>query len=416
VVLLSERSGRDEAVRAARQLASTYAATVVTPALTDGVLELEPGARVAFEQEVAPRLVGSPMSRIKIWRADGTVVYSDEPRLVGQQFALDEADLEVLVNGGAEAEISEVSRAENVFEHADATVLEVYEQLTTPSGQHALFEVYMPYSAVQAEGRAIWWAFAPVVIAALAFLWLVQLPSAWSMARQIRAGQADRERLLRRALDASDAERRRIATELHNGAVQTMAGVSYALGAVDQELPDQTPPQVRDRLDEASAATRASIRELRALLVDIYPPRLRQAGLESALSDLVSPLQSRGVATDLTVSLPDRPPADIEAVLYRTAQEALRNVSDHAGAERVSVELVGDHASWRLVVIDDGCGIDPSREALLATDAPLDPDGHHLGLRLLGELAADVDGELHVRTAIEGGTRVDLLIPVGVTT
>jgi signal transduction histidine kinase len=413
VVLLIDHRGRDEAIRDARRLTDTYAHSVVGPALTDGVLAQDPAALAAFVREVTPRLEGSVLTRTKIWRADGTVVYSDEPRLVGMSFELDDDSRDVLENGGAEAEIGDTNNPENLFERSDETVLEVYQQVSTPSGQHALFEVYLPYASVQDSGREVWLTFAPVAVLALALLWLLQLPSAWSMARQIRAGQATRERLLRRALDASDAERRRIATELHNGVVQTMAGVSYSLGAAGQHLPPDTPEAATRLLDEASEDTRASIRELRVLLVEIYPPRLREAGLESVLGDLLAPLEIRGIDGELRVSLPERPSAEVELILYRTAQEALRNVIDHAEAHHVVVDLSADSRGWVLSVVDDGRGIDPAVAAALRVGSGPSADGHHLGLRLLGELAADVDGALTVATEPGAGTRVELRIPAG---
>ena len=411
VVVLLDHRGHDEAVRDARQLTETYARTVIEPAFTDGVLAQEPLALQAFIAEVQPRLRGGVLIRTKVWRADGTVVYSDEPRLIGMNFELDEESREVLENGGAEAEVGDTNHTENLFERTDTTVLEVYRQVRTPSGQTALFEAYLPYSAVQQSGREIWLTFAPVAVLALAMLWVLQLPSAWSMARQIRSGQAERERLLRRALDASDAERRRIATELHNGVVQTMAGVSYALGAAGQYLPKDTPGEAHQLLEEAAEDTRASIRELRVLLVEIYPPRLREAGLESVLRDLMTPLEMRGIVAHLEVCLPVRPPAEVELVLYRTAQEALRNVLDHAEARNVTIHLTAGADGWDLCVVDDGRGIGPEVvDSLQAAPGP-SSDGHHLGLRLLAELAADVDGTLSVTRDSGGGTRMCLRIP-----
>jgi signal transduction histidine kinase len=411
VVLILERRGRDEAIRAARQLTETYALTVIEPALTDGVLAQDSSALAAFTSEVGARFEGSLLIRTKVWRADGTVVYSDEPRLIGMPFELDEEAREVLENGGAEAEIGDTNHSENIFERTDPDILEVYRQVQTPSGQKALFEVYLPFAAVQRSGREIWFTFAPIAILALALLWLLQLPSAWSMARQIRSGQVERERLLRRALDASDAERRRIATELHNGVVQTMAGVSYSLGAAATYLPADTPGEARQLLAEASEDTRASIRELRVLLVEIYPPRLREAGLESVLQDLLTPLEMRGITGHLAVSLPERPPAEVELILYRTAQEALRNVLDHAEAQHVAICLDAGPRGWALAVVDDGRGIDPCVAEGLRSSSEPSADGHHLGLRLLAELAADVDGELAVTPEVGAGTRVELRIP-----
>jgi signal transduction histidine kinase len=235
------------------------------------------------------------------------------------------------------------------------------------------------------------------------------------MARQIREAQDDRERLLRRALQASDAERRRIASDLHNGVVQTMAGTVYTLGGVERLLPGDTPDEARTLLDDASAATRSSIRELRSLLVDIYPARLAEVGLEAAVKDLASPLQAREVDVDVEVDLPEEPPEDVAALIYRTAQEALHNVRDHSGAKHVEVRLDGSGAGWQLTVDDDGRGLDAEAQALLAPGAAPTDSGEHMGLRLLREIAEDEGGTLTVGASPLGGASVGLMIPGGGT-
>jgi two-component system, NarL family, sensor kinase len=411
VIVLLQDSSRAEAIRDARSLTVTYARAVVEPELTDALLDLDPAAREAFAGAVAPRLKDDRVTRVKVWRSDGTIVYSDEPRLIGRHFDLEEEALEVLEKGGALAEIGATDGPENVFDQTgDDVVLEVYTRVQTPSGQSALFEEYVPYSAVKEQGSAIWWAFAPIVVAALALLWLVQLPVAYSMARKIRNAQNERERLLQRALNASDAERRRIATDLHNGVVQTMAGAAYSLGAVEMQLPEDTPREATDLLADASTATRSSLRELRSLLVDIYPARLRDVGIDAALHDLVAPLQARDIDARVDVELPGRPPAEVEALLYRTAQEALHNVRDHAQAQHVEVRLVGDADGWRLTVDDDGRGLDDDARRWIDAPEPPDTTGEHMGLRLLRELASDADGVLTVEASPLGGVRIGLVM------
>ena len=87
----------------------------------------------------------------------------------------------------------------------------------------------------------------------------------------------------------------------------------------------------------AREQARQSVRALRSLLVEIYPPSLRQAGLASALSDLVAPVAARGVETRVDVPEDlDLDPED-EALLFRVAQESVRNAVAHAGAHRLTV-------------------------------------------------------------------------------
>ncbi len=413
VVLILQNSSRQEAERGAVRLAEAYARSVVEPALTDDVLAQKPDALVEFTMEMDDRLTDPSITRTKGWRADGTVIYSNEPKLDGTNFELEESVFDLLETGGSVAEIDEASGPENVLDPFSGSVLEVYTRVSTPTDQHALFEIYLPYDAVQEAGSSIWWAFAPVVLGALLFLWLVQLPNAWGMARQIRVGQEDRERLLRRALQAQDAERRRIASDLHNGVVQTMAGTVFTLGGVEKLLPSDTPAEARGLLDDASTATRSSIRELRSLLVDIYPARLSQVGLEAAVKDLAAPLQAREVDVEVEVDLPEEPPETVAALIYRTAQEALHNVRDHSGAERVEMRLVAADGGWTLDVDDDGRGLDDAAHALLDPAAPPTETGEHMGLRLLRELAEDEGGELSIGPSALGGVRVGLIIGAG---
>src|SRR5207248_1277076 len=110
-----------------------------------------------------------------------------------------------------------------------------------------LFEAYFRYDAVTAGGRRSWNDFAPIMLVALIGLEALQIPLAWSMARRVRAGQQRQEVLLRRAIHASDAERRRIASDLHDGVVQDLASVSYSLASIDGKVDDDT----RETLHEA---------------------------------------------------------------------------------------------------------------------------------------------------------------------
>lgn len=135
------------------------------------------------------------------------------------------------------------------------------------------------------------------------------------------------------------------------------------------------------------------------MLVDIYPPDLHRAGLEAALRDLAAPLGARGI--EATVSVPEgtRLSPTLETLFYRTAQEALRNVSRHSGATRVDVHLAVNGELARLVVDDDGRGFDGEVE-----------EGH-LGLRLLADLAREAGGGLTVESASGRGTRIVVEAP-----
>ena len=157
------------------------------------------------------------------------------------------------------------------------------------------------------------------------------------MARRLQSGRREREELLENALEASAAERRRIASDLHDGVVQDLAGLSYSLSAGAERAADD--PPARDILRRGAAGVRASIRRLRSMIVEIHPPDLHAEGLEAALEDLAGPLRDAGVGVEVVVPEGLALEPRVEELLYRGAREALRNVADHAGAGRVRVEV-----------------------------------------------------------------------------
>ncbi len=169
--------------------------------------------------------------RVKIWNADGKILYSDEPRLIGEPYALGADELRSISSGAIDADVSDLSKPENRYERDSGKLLEVYLPIRTPSGETLLFEAYYRYSLVEHIGSRLWRSFAPIALGALLMLELVQIPFAWSLARRLRARLQERELLLHRALEASEVERRQIASDLHDGAVQDLAGVAYALSA-----------------------------------------------------------------------------------------------------------------------------------------------------------------------------------------
>ena len=328
-------------------------------------------------------------------------MYSDKNRLIGARYHLGSDDLEVLHHGGVDAGISDLSRPENRFERSQGDVLEVYLGVHALNGRPLLFETYQRFSSIASSGSSIWKAFAPAIIGALLILALLQLPLASSMARRLRRSHAEREALLKRAIDASDRERRRIAGDLHDGVVQSLSGTAFSLAAAAERSGGNGKGTAREALQRGAAQTRQSVGELRSLMIDIYPPSLREKGLHSALLDLTTSLEQRGIATELDLPAGLRLDADTEAVLYRVAQEAVRNAAAHAQPTLVTIAVEHGDGRVSLTVTDDGRGL---------PDEPSSASGH-FGMQLMRDLAMDADGELEIEPGPDGGTRVRLEVP-----
>ncbi|MCU1357818.1 MAG: two-component sensor histidine kinase [Acidimicrobiales bacterium] len=403
VSVASRRVGEREAIVDARSEALAKGQAVVQPAVTDALLKVDPDTAEALDKIVRKQVLSSSIVRVKIWRADGTILYSDEERLIGARYPLGAEEVEALRKDRVQAEVSDLQRPENRFERPAKKLLEVYLPIRTPDGTRVLFETYFRYDAVVSSGQEVWRAFAPLSLGSLVILELVQIPLAWGLARRLRRRQIERERLLDRAIGASAHERRRIAADLHDGVVQDLAGVSYALAAAARQ-PDGPSPEA---LDSAAASVRSSIEALRTLLVEIYPPDLAQEGLAPAIDDLLSRATAAGVETHVdTSTLAANLPRPVAELLYRTVQEALRNVVGHASATNATVSVGVDGSSAFAEVVDDGSGFDVE-----ATSASR-PDEGHVGLRGLRDLAGDVGGRLTIRSAPGAGTTIRMEVPI----
>jgi signal transduction histidine kinase len=400
---LVRRSATSEAVRDARVRTVTEGRAIVGPLLDDGILTGDPTALDRLDEAVR-RMLDRDLVRVKVWAGDGRILYSDEPRLIGARYDLGADDLHVLTAGGVEAAVSDLAKPENRFERRYGKLLEVYLDLHTTGGTPVLFETYFRYSAVTRYSTELWHSFLPALLGGLLLLYVVQLPLAWRMARRLEQGQAERERLLRRAIDSSDVERRRIAADLHDGVVQGLAGASYSLAAAADRAAQADLPDVAATVARAASDLRLWQRELRTLLVSIAPPTLHEEGLGPALSDLASVLNARGVATELDVADELDLGVGAEALVYRAAQEAVRNVTVHAAASRVRIAVSQVDGVVRLEVTDDGRGFDDEDRRRKAGEG-------HVGLSLLDGLVAEAGGTLHIDSAVGRGTTLRLEVP-----
>lgn len=401
----ARRTATQEAERDSLGVTEAAARNLIEPILSDALAAGDPGAIARLDDTVRSRVLGNAIVRVKLWSRDGVIVYSDEPRLIGQRYDLDEDDLKSFGNQEPEADISDLSRPENIYEKPYGKLLEVYFPLYTREGTPILFEAYLPYASVSERASEIWRSFLPTVFAGLITLEVLQLPLAWSLARRLRARQVEREQLLHRAVEASNRERRLIAGELHDGVVQDLVGQSYRLLAVADGLAGVAPGDSVAAIRQEAIETRTAIKSLRTLLVDLYPPNLRSEGLEPALADLAARLRSAGVLVNIAMLTDVRLSEEWERLLYRAAREALRNIERHSGARNVNICIEHQDGYVSLTIIDDGIGIAGENQVGQRQEG-------HLGLDLLGSLLRDAGGHLSVRAGETGGTRFEVRLPL----
>lgn len=207
--------------------------------------------------------------------------------------------------------------------------------------------------------------------------------------------EAERAASRHRALAAQEAERHRIAQELHDQVGQSLTVVLLGL----KQLESQSSPELAGELAEVRDSVRAGLDDVRRVARQLRPGVLDDLGLHSALAALATEFSAVGrhVRRRVAPGLPDLSP-EVELVLYRVAQEALTNVARHAEARQVEVSLgrLGDAVV--LEVVDDGVGIED-----------LEPGTGMEGMR---EQALLVGGRLDVVGGDGAGTTVRLVVPV----
>jgi len=228
---------------------------------------------------------------------------------------------------------------------------------------------------------------------------------ATSAASAIAATQALEDEKLRLSIASSERERTRWARELHDETLQELG----ALGLMQESaMRSEDPAKMRTALDRSSEQVERISDGLRGLIAELRPAALDQLGVEAALEALVERTRLRsGLTIDVDVDLDyeqgreaNRHPSALEATIYRTVQEALNNAVKHADAAnvRILVEERGDLI--RVLVEDDGRGFNPR--------------AGHEGFGLLGmrERISIAGGDLAIGTGSQGGTRLDVKLPV----
>jgi PAS domain S-box-containing protein len=220
--------------------------------------------------------------------------------------------------------------------------------------------------------------------------------------------ERDRRHLLGQLITAQEEERRRLAGDLHDDAIQSLTAARMHLSVLHHQLErlDGVPEGVAAALAHARDNLEQGLAAARTFLFDLRPPLLDSAGLEPALRQQLAKLAERtGCKTEVTWLLEERLDADLETVAFRVVQEALANVARHADATTVWVQAERDGSDVVLQVADDGVGFDPpaARERAAATG--------HLGLRSMAERIQTAGGSLEITSEPGGGTRVVLRLP-----
>ena len=209
-----------------------------------------------------------------------------------------------------------------------------------------------------------------------------------------------RRDLSRRILNAEEAERQRVARDLHDGVNQLLSAARYRLGSSSHRNPKSN----GESLQQARALLERAIAEVRLIVRNLRPSELDDLGLAAALRSLAQEFQTRyGISVHCRCDLSQRLPAEVEMTIYRIAQEALTNVIKHAQATRAAVSVGCFYNHAELTVNDNGRGLPkrlPSRQA------------SGWGLKNMKERAGLLGGTFSVTGTRGKGTAVSVILPL----
>jgi len=208
-----------------------------------------------------------------------------------------------------------------------------------------------------------------------------------------------------RIVEAQEAERARLAQEVHDGPAQALSNAIFQVEFIDRVF-ESDPPMARAELRFLRELLRRELGDVRSFIGSLRPPVLVELGLDGSIVDTVTTqaaLSGLHITTELTA------PADglgeaAQTVVLRVVQEALQNVRKHAGAANVVITTALEDGQWGLEVRDDGRGFD--------TGAVAARGRRNFGLQFMRERAELVGAQFEVRSRPEAGTVVRLAIPV----
>lgn len=399
------------------------------------VQELATGNTLSSKSQAALRdlrtneRIGKELVDIKVWRTDGTVVYSSQEQLIGQRFPL-EGNLRMALQGIVGAEFDELEAEENVLERRMSRhMLEIYAPIRE-TGSGRVIAVAEFYQLSDQLANELMWARgeSALVVGALSLFMLVALSGivrrgsrtittqqktlserVSELSRLLTQNDELRQRVAdanRRSAEHSEQFLRRVSAELHDGPVQLIGLVLLRLDGLCPRSKPPEPPLPNKDLEIVRGALKDALTEIRDLSHGLAMPELENVSYTGALDIAVSNHERRSgtvVETQYSEHLPASIPASIKTAAYRFVQEGLNNAFRHADGlgQRVETHWDGNHLT--VEVSDEGVGIQ---------NKPPVSAKNGLGLNGLRDRIEALGGTMAITSAPEAGTCLKAIFPL----
>ncbi|MCW0001165.1 sensor histidine kinase [Pararhizobium sp. YC-54] len=375
----------DAVTRNSAATTALYVDSVIAPLLPDmqTTQVLDDAATRALDETLGQGALGDRLLSFRLWRADGTVLYSNEENTVGQRFKLSE-ELRTAFTGKMVAQFKPFDATDGSDRMADKPLLEIYNPVLQPwSGQVVAVSEFheiandFQHSLSQARFHS-WLAVAAFTISFFVVLLAIVLRGSRTIESQRRSlrqridelsallsqNETLRGRLQRasqRATALNESHLRRIGADLHDGPAQLVAFASLRLDS-NALISPTTSTAAREReIAAIKASLDEAMDEIRTISGGLILPQIEAASLSEILERSVQVHKQRtGSIVELSISAPpDRLSPSARICIYRFVQEALNNAYRHGGGigQRVVQTMEGDRI--RIEVADSGPGFDP---------------------------------------------------------
>lgn len=223
------------------------------------------------------------------------------------------------------------------------------------------------------------------------------------LVEELAAREEQVRRLAGHMMQVEERERKRISSELHDEAGQSLLCIRLQLEMLEKSLPESC-RELRAGLEEARSLTERTIVEIRRFIGALSPAVLEQLGLAAALRQLATRLRRlHKMKVRLRLSIPEELPRELAAVVYRLVQECTNNIARHSSARRVNIFLGSADGGLRLRVEDDGVGFQ--------VEEALGKRGSY-GLAGMRERAALFGGTFRVESQPKRGTKILIELPI----
>lgn len=407
------------AVRNTASATALYVDSIIAPLTQElaSATSLGEGAKLALTETLQQGVLRGRLYSFKIWRPDGTVLFSSEPSLVGKHFAMTEG-LATALAGSVHAEFDDLEGEENQLEQdSGQPLLEIYSPIREPwsgdiIGVAEFYEIASDLRSDLAVARLQSWLVVGAVTAGmLALLFIIVARGSHLIDVQRRSldkqvielsRMLDLNRALRRRADTANQrtatlnERylRRISAELHDGPAQLLGFAALRLEAIAKGK-----AQGDDESLVSSSITEA-IQEIRDICRGLTLPELEMLSGDDVVRRAIQAHETHSRTRIISeVGRLDIRAQAAKICVYRFIQEALSNATRHAGASKISVTATEDDQHIRIAVEDNGTGFVRSS----------DEDG--LGLAGLEERLAGLGGHLDIASDTTAGTRICMTLP-----